>query len=314
MTVRALLLFVPLAVAGAAEYPSAVLDNGAVRLDLYLPDATSGYYRGSRFDWSGMIGQITAGGVTYCRPWRTPHDPEHTENAIGPAGEFGMHEPPGYAEATVGGQYLKIGVGALVKYDDQPFRFNHPGAVAERGTWTVTPSPTAIAFTHELSAAGYAYRYTKTVALATSGPSFTISYRFENTGTKPIVTDHYCHHFTSIAGADVDGTYRIVPPEPPAGEVPKGLAWNDGVLAVVAPPAAGAPLWGVLAQALPADANRFTIASSRGAMAVTGDFPTLKWELYSMPQALCVEPFMAIDVAPGAEQRWSSTYTLSATP
>jgi len=35
--------------------PEAWISNGLVRAKLYLPDAGNGYYRGTRFDWSGVI-------------------------------------------------------------------------------------------------------------------------------------------------------------------------------------------------------------------------------------------------------------------
>ena len=39
--------------AAAAEPPAATIGNGVVRAKLYLPDVDNGYYRGTRFDWSG---------------------------------------------------------------------------------------------------------------------------------------------------------------------------------------------------------------------------------------------------------------------
>jgi hypothetical protein len=38
-----------------AEYPEAAISNGPISARLYLPDAAKGYYRGTRFDWSGVI-------------------------------------------------------------------------------------------------------------------------------------------------------------------------------------------------------------------------------------------------------------------
>src|ERR1019366_1116453 len=39
----------------AAGFPDAEISNGSVRAKLYLPDARQGYYRATRFDWSGQI-------------------------------------------------------------------------------------------------------------------------------------------------------------------------------------------------------------------------------------------------------------------
>ena len=38
--------------------PEAEITNGTLRVRVYLPDATTGFYRGTRFDWSGVIGDL----------------------------------------------------------------------------------------------------------------------------------------------------------------------------------------------------------------------------------------------------------------
>jgi hypothetical protein len=59
--VCALALGISCGVLSAADYPEAGVSNGFIRARLSLPDTTKGYYRGTRFDWSGMI---TSLGVT----------------------------------------------------------------------------------------------------------------------------------------------------------------------------------------------------------------------------------------------------------
>jgi len=39
-----------------SSYPKALIANGLIHAVVLLPDAKNGYYRGSRFDWSGVIG------------------------------------------------------------------------------------------------------------------------------------------------------------------------------------------------------------------------------------------------------------------
>ena len=34
--------------------PTATIANDQLRASIYLPDAKAGYYRGTRFDWSGQ--------------------------------------------------------------------------------------------------------------------------------------------------------------------------------------------------------------------------------------------------------------------
>jgi len=45
----------PCASSIAADFPKAVLSNGPVQAVVYLPDPQKGYYRSTRFDWSGVV-------------------------------------------------------------------------------------------------------------------------------------------------------------------------------------------------------------------------------------------------------------------
>ena len=48
-----------------AQYPHTVITNGIVEASVFLPDSEKGFYRSSRYDWSGIIGQLTFKGHTY---------------------------------------------------------------------------------------------------------------------------------------------------------------------------------------------------------------------------------------------------------
>ena len=69
-----------LATVQAAEPSSATIDNGKVRAKLYLPDAKDGYYRGTRFDWSGVIASLEAAGHSYFGVWFAKYDPKLVPN------------------------------------------------------------------------------------------------------------------------------------------------------------------------------------------------------------------------------------------
>ena len=43
-----------------------------------------------------------------------------------------------------------------------------------------------------------------------------------------------------------------------------------------------------------------------------GDAPVTRINIFSIDTTQSVEPFIAIDLAPGAEKRWSYTYTFTA--
>lgn len=124
---------VPAADAQASAPPSVRISNGAITATVYLPDAATGFYRGTRFDWSGVIGRLEYRGHTFYSPWFTKTDPAvrdfvndgtditaGPQTAItGPAEEFSTSgQGLGYADAAPGGTFIKIGVGILRKPAD----------------------------------------------------------------------------------------------------------------------------------------------------------------------------------------------------
>jgi hypothetical protein len=46
------------------DHPTARLSNGKLTAVVYLPDQERGFYRGSRFDWAGIIGCVALDGHT----------------------------------------------------------------------------------------------------------------------------------------------------------------------------------------------------------------------------------------------------------
>src|SRR6201996_2299335 len=59
----------------AAEFPQAKISNGQITAKVYLPDAKNGYYRSTRFDWSGAIYSLRYKGHDFYGPWFDQVDP-----------------------------------------------------------------------------------------------------------------------------------------------------------------------------------------------------------------------------------------------
>jgi hypothetical protein len=51
------------------QFPEATISNESIRARIYLPNNTNGYYRGSRFDWSGVIPELLYKGHSYFGKW-----------------------------------------------------------------------------------------------------------------------------------------------------------------------------------------------------------------------------------------------------
>ncbi len=49
----------------AQSFPETEISNGVIHAKVYLPDPEHGYYRGSRFDWAGVIASLICGGHEY---------------------------------------------------------------------------------------------------------------------------------------------------------------------------------------------------------------------------------------------------------
>ena len=180
--------------AAAAEPPSASISNGVVRARLYLPDVENGYYRGTRFDWSGSIASLESGGHSYFGQWFARYDPKVHDSITGPVEDYA---PLNYTEAKPGETFVKIGMGVLKRMDEQPYRFSTPYELLDTGKWSVRTGPDFVEYRHELAdpKSGYAYVYTKTVRLTAGKPQMTIEHNIRNTGTKAIATNVYNHGF-----------------------------------------------------------------------------------------------------------------------
>ena len=53
----------------AADHLQQEISNGVLRVGLYPPNVQNGYYRGTRFDWSGLIHRLQYKGHEYYGPW-----------------------------------------------------------------------------------------------------------------------------------------------------------------------------------------------------------------------------------------------------
>ncbi len=302
----------------ARGYPTVLLANRELRMTVFLPDPERGYYRGTRFDWSGVIGRIEWRGHRFYGEWRGPHDPTNHDDITGPSEEFGMAAPLGYAEARPGETFLKIGVGWLEKVAEPEYRFwfNYPARRA--ATWQVRHGADWIEFRQEVSdPRGWGYRYTKRVSLEGDGPRFAIAHRLRNTGARPIETDHYNHNFTLIdeqpVGPDYVVTLPFAAPERRAlAEFAEVTGREIRFLRDVPPDGSVfAELRGLTGTARN---HQATVLNRRAGVGIRfrGDQPLLKYNFWSARLAACPEPFIGLRLAAGGETAWRTRYELFA--
>ena len=139
--------------ASAGSPLEAQISDGPLRARLSLPDASAVFYRGTRFDWSGVIRSLEYAGHNYYAQWYQRSDPNVHDfiyegsdivagscTAItGPAEEFvSQGRALGFDQAKPGASFVKIGVGVLRKPDGKKYDPYRLYPIQDGGKWTVT--------------------------------------------------------------------------------------------------------------------------------------------------------------------------------
>jgi hypothetical protein len=297
----------------APQFPQADLSNSTIRATLYLPDAQQGYYRGTRFDWSGAIASLKWNGHEYFGPWFDRHDPKIHDAITGPVEEFLTGDAAlGYAEAKPGESFVRIGVGAVRKPDEPAYRRFATYEIVDPGEWTVRKGSNRIEFVHELrGTAGYAYVYRKTLRLIKD--SLVLEHRLRNTGRKAIATSVYNHNFFTLdrqpTGPDIVVRF---PFDPRAARALNGLAEVRGnelifLKEFVKGQTVFTEIEGFGATAKDYD-FRIEHRRSGAGVRITGDRPLSKLLFWSAGLTVCPEPYIDASVEPGKETSWRITY------
>lgn len=322
------------ALAQAPDYPHVRLKVAGAEVTVFTPDPAKGFYRGSRFAWAGVVKDLKFDGHTVFGPWKDGHNPIHNDDITGPAEEFGMHSPLGYAEAEPGGRFVKIGVGELVKPKEAKYGFFTNYTVADPGVWKVsgvTAGPekgaAAVRCEQTLKAAnGYGYTYAKTVrlrALEDGYAALVLAHELTNTGGKPIDTDVYNHNFFNVDGKPVGPDYWLVftePVRPAPGFNAAGVAEFRDLRYMFGRVLDKESPFGLLvdARGRPQD-HFFQMTYARPGrkvglrVSVSSGLPVTKFQTWSVRGCLCPEPFSPVKLAPGQKTEWTINYLLNNT-
>jgi hypothetical protein len=324
------LLAFPAASVRAADPPEAAISNNRIKAKLYLPDAKDGYYRGTRFDWSGVIYSLQYKGHDYYGPWYQKrradvHDFVYEGADIvagpcsaitGPAEEYSTDgKALGYDEAQPGGSFIKIGIGALRKPDAAPYDHYKQYDVIDPGKWTIHRGSDRVEFVQELNGPnGYAYVYRKTVRLTKDKPQMILEHSLRNTGTRAIASNVYNHNFLVLDRLPPGPGYTITFPfgiktnRPPKAE----LAAVEGTRIVYRKTLKDEDVVSTPIQGFgdsPKDYDiRVENAAAGAGVRITGDRPMSRAALWSIRSVAAVEPYIELAIEPGKEFAWTMTY------
>jgi len=313
----------PVAEALAAA-PHIDIGNGRVTARITPPDPVRGFYRGARFDQAGVVTSLKLGGTEFYGPWFDRTAPEvldytytadgmvaGPDSAIsGPVEEFA---PLGFRPEP--GLFVKIGVGVLRQPDTAAYDHYRHYEIVDGGRRETRATKDSVTFTQTLSGAGYAYVYEKTLRLAPGRDRLVIGHRLKNTGAARIATTVYDHNFLRLApGKDVTVTFpfAITPAAPP----PDGLARITGNSMTYLRPFADRERLSLALTGYGGDAGDYdfavTDAGTGAGVHVRGDKPLTRINSFSIDRTVAIEPTIAVEVAPGAEMRWTYTYDYTA--
>ncbi|TVP92073.1 hypothetical protein [Alkalibacterium sp.] len=279
------------------------LENSRLKIAIQEPGEL---YRGSRFDWTGFVSQITLdGSVNFCVP-------EQLEEGKGTGGlgfcnEFGMEKPIGYDDIRPGEEFPKIGVGLLKKDTEEAYDFFK--------AYDVNPVETEIrqddnSITFDLTSSSesdYSYRLVKKISLKVN--RLTYSYQLKNTGKLPIHTNEYSHNFIGINNQAIGSGYRLTIPnmediDIAVGSISKSanqLTWEETPEADFY----ASISWNETA----ADYNWDLYNNEVGAgVKELSDFKPSKVALWGYTHVVCPELFIDIDLEPGETKKWERVY------
>ena len=280
-----------------------VLLNERLKVEIAYPGTV---YRGSRFDWTSFITQITLDGRhTFCVPEQD--QPGKGTGGIGFCNEFGIRMPIGYDEAKVGEQFPKIGTGLLKRKSEEEYDFFTPYEVEPFPTFVTADDSNACFKVEPTECRGYAVRLQKTVSIREN--MLAIDYKLGNAGNKPIFTTEYCHNFLGIDGHKVGKEYSLSFPCKVKINRLSGsfTVYDDKILWEETPQG---DFYGMINADLANEPWQWQLLHEPSGTGVreTSKLPVLGYAVWGSTHVVCPELFVEIALKPGETMDWTREY------
>ena len=327
---RVILLWLVAAVAGQAqEHPKVELSNGVLRATIYLPDATTGFYRGTRFDWAGMFASLEYKGHNYFGPFYEKFDPAIADVVVadlivagtnsaasGPVEEFMSPDGSslGYSDAKPGQPFYKIGVGVLEKPMEEHYSSFQHYSLLSPGQRRVEKGKDWVEFSQRVDGGPeHSYIYRKTIRFEKNKPVMILEHSLENTGRKSIDTEVYDHNFLSIDRQTVGPRILLTFAFPPKATASmEGFAEIRGNQIAFLKPLQGSDILYTPIEGMSDSAKDYNFRvenrETGAGVWITGDRPMTKFALWAVRTVVAPEPFIRVKVEPGQIYRWSYKY------
>lgn len=311
--IHTIAMLISLGPANAGAQPQADITNGIVHARLYLPDTAKGYYRATRFDWSGVMPLLEYNGHRYCGKWNPVYSPTVNDAIMGPVESFW---PLGYDQTPAGGTFVQIGVGVLTRPDTAAYSSFRYYPIKDAGEWRITHRKNRISFRHRLAGTDYGYEYSKEITLPRGMAKMIITHALHNTGQTAIETNVFDHNFFVVDDHDLGPGFALrfrFPLQPESVRGPHDLAAISGdsivfLRPIVAKESVFALLKGYDSTSAAYDfvlENPVTGAS----LHIRGDRPLSRLVYWGYHNTLCPEPYIHIRVEPGQTFTWTLSYS-----
>ena len=298
------------------KFPQTEISNGLIRAKIYLPDTRKGYYRGTRFDWSGNVASLDYNGHNYFGQWFAKYEPEIHDAIMGPVEDF---TPLNYLETEPRGHFIKIGVGSLLKPDDNPYTFSRLYPIWDNGQWKVRRQSDQVQFIHELNDYDYSYRYEKILHLTKGKPELVLAHTLRNMGSRTIETSVYDHNFFVMDRCPIGPGFLIRMPFKPIDE-DQGLGElaeiNGNEIVLIRNLGKDEAIECYRLEGFGSTAKDYDISieshNTGAGVRITSDQPILKLAFWACSTTLCPEPYIKITLDPGKEISWKLSYNFYA--
>ena len=280
-----------------------VLKNDRLCVEIMEPGRE---YRGSRYDWTGIVKQVTLEGE------HTFFLPEQIEG-MGGRGLVGVYEfrdDTLYKEAELADRSPLIGVGLLKKPDPDNFCFWRAYDVLPfHRTWSLTEKGVTFETFPQLCQ-GVAIRQTKELILEDN--ALVIRQTIRNVGQRAVALQEFNHNFFCFDNAPIDKNYVLKLPYKPMVDVRRGrisLGYGDLSLDEMDPGDDTAAF--VLHGYEKLQGSSFALENRAVGLGVSveEDFDSIRSYNWVCRKAFCPETFCGLDLEPGEEKTFTRKYT-----
>jgi hypothetical protein len=305
------LVFLLVGTSYAQDVPQTEISNGIIHAKIYLPDSNNGYYRASRFDWSGVIPELSFRGHSYFGQWFEKYDPSIHDAIMGPVDAFA---PLDFDSKKPGDSFVKIGVGILAKPNESPYSFSRSYTILDHGQWEIQKGDDRVEFIHKLNDKEYSYEYNKTVQLIEGEPRMVIKHTLKNLGRKTIETEVYNHNFFVIDDQPIGPNFQVKFPFTLSTDDPinKDLAIISGnsITFVNELKEKQYVFYGLkgFGDSYKDYDIRIENHKTKAGVRITSDRPLSKLAFWSSNKTLSPEPYTHIKIDPGEIFHWDIIY------